>query len=75
MRLPRPTSTAPSPLADVLANQGGVTDPVVLWAALPHDSVEDTDTTEQELRAAFGDEITGLVPEVTDDKTLDKKLR
>ena len=75
MRLPRPTSTTPSPLADVLANQGGVTDPVVLCAALPHDSVEDTDTTEQELRAAFGDEITGLVPEVTDDKTLDKKLR
>jgi len=65
----------PIALADLLANQGGVTDPVVLCAALLHDTIEDTDTSDAELRAAFGDEIADVVREVTDDKTLDKKLR
>ena len=65
----------PIAVADLLANECGVTDPVALCAALLHDTIEDTDTTEQELRQAFGDEITGVVLEVTDDKTLAKKLR
>lgn len=65
----------PIALANVLANEGGVTDPVVLCAALLHDTIEDTETTEQELRAIFGDEIAGVVLEVTDDKTLDKAER
>lgn len=65
----------PIAVADLLANQCGVTDPVVLCAALLHDTIEDTDTSEQELRAAFGDEITDVVVEVTDDKTLAKQLR
>ncbi len=65
----------PIALADLLANQGGVTDPVVLCAALLHDTIEDTDTTGEELRAAFGDEIADVVLEVTDDKTLAKQLR
>lgn len=65
----------PIAVADLLANECGVTDPVALCAALLHDTIEDTDTTEQELREAFGDQITGVVLEVTDDKTLAKKLR
>jgi guanosine-3',5'-bis(diphosphate) 3'-pyrophosphohydrolase len=65
----------PIALADLLANQGGVTDPVVLCAALLHDTIEDTDTSDAELRAAFGNEIADVVREVTDDKTLDKKQR
>ena len=65
----------PIAVADLLANECGVTDPVALCAALLHDTIEDTDTSEQELREAFGDEITGVVLEVTDDKTLAKKLR
>ena len=65
----------PIALVDLLANQGGVSDPVVLCAALLHDTIEDTDTTAEELRAAFGDEIADVVLEVTDDKTLAKKLR
>ena len=47
----------PIALADVLANEGGVVDPVTLCAALLHDTIEDTRTTYQELRKAFGKEI------------------
>lgn len=62
-------------LADVLANEGGVSDPVVLCAALLHDTIEDTDTSADELRQAFGDEIADIVLEVTDDKALPKQQR
>jgi GTP diphosphokinase / guanosine-3',5'-bis(diphosphate) 3'-diphosphatase len=65
----------PIALADVLANEGGVTDITVLVAAILHDTIEDTETTEQELRQAFGDEITDTVLAVTDDKTLEKAER
>jgi guanosine-3',5'-bis(diphosphate) 3'-pyrophosphohydrolase len=62
-------------LANVLANEGAVTDPVVLCAALLHDTIEDTNTTAEELTAAFGQNITDVVLEVTDDKDLEKAVR
>jgi guanosine-3',5'-bis(diphosphate) 3'-pyrophosphohydrolase len=65
----------PISLANVLANEGAVTDPVVLCAALLHDTIEDTNTTAEELTAAFGQSITDVVLEVTDDKNLDKAVR
>ena len=65
----------PIELANVLANEGGVHDPDVLCAALLHDTIEDTETTAEELRATFGDTITGIVLEVTDDKLLSKEDR
>lgn len=65
----------PIALANVLANEGGVTDPVVLCAALLHDTIEDTDTTAEELSSMFGDAIAGVVLEVTDDKSLPKAKR
>ena len=65
----------PIALAEVLAREGGVGDIEVLAAALLHDTIEDTDTTEDELRKAFGDRIAGIVAEVTDDKSLDKAER
>jgi guanosine-3',5'-bis(diphosphate) 3'-pyrophosphohydrolase len=65
----------PISLANVLANEGGVTDPVVLCAALLHDTIEDTNTTADELRELFGNAITNVVLEVTDDKSLDKAKR
>ena len=40
---------------------GGVTDPIILQAALLHDTVEDTDTTFEELEAHFGKEVTEWV--------------
>lgn len=65
----------PIALADVLVNEGGVTDFEVLCAALLHDTVEDTATTEEELVEAFGERIARIVAEVTDDKTLPKAER
>lgn len=65
----------PIALADVLANEGGVTDMEVLCAAVLHDTVEDTETTVDELRAHFGERIASIVDEVTDDKGLPKQER
>ena len=65
----------PIALANVLANEGGVTNLTALCAAVLHDTVEDTDTTEQELAERFGNDITSVVMEVTDDKSLEKSVR
>ena len=65
----------PLELARVLAEVGGVTDAATLCAALLHDTVEDTDTTFDELQREFGAEIAALVAEVTDDKSLPKAER
>lgn len=65
----------PIALADVLVNEGGVSDVEVLCAALLHDTVEDTATTHEELVDGFGSRIARIVAEVTDDKRLPKAER
>jgi GTP diphosphokinase / guanosine-3',5'-bis(diphosphate) 3'-diphosphatase len=65
----------PIALADVLVNEGGVTDIDVLSAALLHDTVEDTATTHEELVDVFGARIARIVAEVTDDQNLPKADR
>lgn len=60
----------PIALANVLANEAGIDDERVLIAAVLHDTVEDTETTAQELAREFGQEVAGIVLEVSDDKTL-----
>ena len=40
-----------------------------------HDTVEDTDTRPEELGEVFGDEVRGIVGEVSDDKSLPKMER
>lgn len=65
----------PISLASILCNEGHVTDIVVICAALLHDTVEDTDTTADELEKEFGALISDIVMDVTDDKTLDKAAR
>lgn len=65
----------PIALADILCNEGHVTDIEVIGAALLHDTVEDTATEPGELEAAFGKAIRDIVMEVTDDKTLPKEER
>jgi len=62
----------PLALANVLAVECSIDDVEVICGALLHDTIEDTETTEAELVAAFGENITRIVLEVTDDKTLDK---
>ena len=65
----------PIALTDVLVNEAGVDDERVLIAAILHDTIEDTETTEEELVVAFGREIAGIVMEVSDDKNLGKDER
>jgi len=60
----------PIALANVLTNEGGIDDERVLIAAVLHDTVEDTETSEQELIREFGQEIASIVLEVTDDQLL-----
>ena len=43
----------------------------VLAAALLHDVIEDSDTTLDELREKFGEEVAGLVGAMTDDESID----
>src|SRR4030081_655862 len=62
----------PIALADVLINEGGVTDVEVLCAALLHDTVEDTATTHEELENAFGSKRGRIVAEGTDAMSLPK---
>jgi guanosine-3',5'-bis(diphosphate) 3'-pyrophosphohydrolase len=52
-----------------------VIDENVLCAAILHDTIEDTETTADELRKHFGEKITSIVLEVSDDKSLDKDVR
>uniref|UniRef100_A0A8C5JNB4 Guanosine-3',5'-bis(diphosphate) 3'-pyrophosphohydrolase MESH1 n=3 Tax=Passerellidae TaxID=1729112 RepID=A0A8C5JNB4_JUNHY len=65
----------PIAVARILAHEAGVTDMVVLQAALLHDTVEDTDTTFSEIEERFGAEVRRVVEEVTDDKSLPKMER
>jgi guanosine-3',5'-bis(diphosphate) 3'-pyrophosphohydrolase len=65
----------PLELLNLLANDANVSDPVVLLGALLHDTVEDTETTFEELATIFGDDVAQVVREVTDDKSLPKATR
>jgi guanosine-3',5'-bis(diphosphate) 3'-pyrophosphohydrolase len=60
----------PVALAHILTDEAGSDDVDVLCAALLHDTIEDTDTTVDELVAQFGERIASIVVEVTDDKSL-----
>jgi guanosine-3',5'-bis(diphosphate) 3'-pyrophosphohydrolase len=65
----------PIALANILCNEGHINDIGVICAALLHDTVEDTDTTAEELQREFGAGIRDVVMQVTDDKSLDKAVR
>lgn len=60
-------------VAAILADHGAPQEAIL--AALLHDTVEDTPTTHADIVAAFGEEVAGIVAEVTDDKALPKELR
>jgi guanosine-3',5'-bis(diphosphate) 3'-pyrophosphohydrolase len=61
-------------VAGILA-ENGVDDPVMLKAAILHDTIEDTATSADELAEEFGAEVVAIVLEVTDDKSLPKQER
>jgi guanosine-3',5'-bis(diphosphate) 3'-pyrophosphohydrolase len=73
--LASPYINHPIEVATVLATVGGVQDLTTLVAAILHDTIEDTDTTPEELERHFGPEVLGLVVEMTDDKALAKAER
>ncbi len=65
----------PISLAEVLHTDGGVRDPKVIAAALLHDTIEDTETTYDELRGLFGEDVADTVVELTDTKFLGTTAR
>ncbi|MEW5831022.1 MAG: HD domain-containing protein [Chloroflexota bacterium] len=65
----------PIQVAETLWEVGGVRDPSTLVAAVLHDTLEDTDTSPEEIRQRFGQEVLDLVLEVSDDKRLPKAER
>jgi GTP diphosphokinase / guanosine-3',5'-bis(diphosphate) 3'-diphosphatase len=65
----------PIEVIEILASGGGIDDVEILAAAVLHDTIEDTDTTAEELRTVFGDNVTFLVQECTDDKSLPRADR
>jgi len=65
----------PIDLCNILINEANVADPIVLCGAILHDTVEDTNTTLEEIAGIFGAKVSALVAEVTDDKSLPKDER
>jgi guanosine-3',5'-bis(diphosphate) 3'-pyrophosphohydrolase len=65
----------PIQLARVLAVEGKIIDEQVIAAAILHDTIEDTETTPDELKHRFGITVASVVEEVTDDKSLPKAVR
>lgn len=65
----------PIAVLSILTEEGGVLEPAVLCAAVLHDTVEDTETTAEELESLFGPRVRDIVMAVSDDKTLPKAER
>jgi len=62
-------------VAELLAVVGRELDVNLVIAGFLHDTIEDTDVTADELERRFGADVTGLVLEATDDKSLPKETR
>ena len=65
----------PLEVANLLASVGRIADYDILIAAVLHDTIEDTNTTKEEITELFGERVCSMVLEVTDDKSLPKDER
>lgn len=65
----------PIALARVLAVEADVQDEKTLVAAILHDTIEDTETSFEELKERFGKPVAETVAEVSDDKSQSKQRR
>jgi guanosine-3',5'-bis(diphosphate) 3'-pyrophosphohydrolase len=65
----------PINVAELLVRTAKVEDIEIVIAAILHDTIEDTDTTPEEIENAFGAHVLSLVLECTDDKSLPKETR
>lgn len=72
---PEPYIVHPLEVSNLLTSVGKVEDPEILIAAILHDTIEDTETTADEITELFGSRVTRIVLEVTDDKSLPKQRR
>lgn len=71
----QPYINHPLEVLNLLTNVGAVENFDVLIAAVLHDTIEDTDTTREEIIELFGTEVCRMVLELTDDKSLPKAER
>ena len=62
-------------VADLVSRATAGADVDAIVAAVLHDTVEDTETTFEEIADQFGSRVAALVAEVTDDKSLPKAER
>jgi (p)ppGpp synthase/HD superfamily hydrolase len=62
-------------VAELIAGATDAPDTNLVMAGLLHDTIEDTGVTANELVQRFGEDVAGLVIEVTDDKSLPKQRR
>jgi guanosine-3',5'-bis(diphosphate) 3'-pyrophosphohydrolase len=62
-------------VSEILWQVGHVRDMNTMAAAILHDTLEDTDTSMEELEKTFGEKICSIIDEVTDDKSLPKQER
>lgn len=62
-------------VGDILQNEFGVEDQSVLTAAILHDTLEDTDTTYEEIEAEFSKEVADYVKEVSHPKNYTKEQK
>lgn len=65
----------PIDVALTLVEHGQIDDREMIAAALLHDTIEDTQTTPDEIAALFGNAVAALVMECTDNKSLPKEER
>ena len=65
----------PINVALTLLEKGDEHNADLLVAAILHDTIEDTQTSPEEIEEQFGKTVLGLVLEVTDDKNLSKEER
>lgn len=70
-----PYISHPIGVAYNLMQVGEVRDSSIIIGALLHDTIEDTQTTFEEIEAKFGAPVANLVKEVTDDKSLAQEAR
>lgn len=62
-------------VAELIAISSDTLDANLVMAGLLHDTIEDTPVTARELEERFGKDVTSLVLEATDDKSLPKETR
>ncbi|MCA1625218.1 MAG: HD domain-containing protein [Acidobacteria bacterium] len=65
----------PLEVLNLLTNVGNIEDYEILIAAVLHDTIEDTQTTKEEITKLFGENVCEMVLELTDDKSLPKAER